>query len=156
MSDKITQEDKLNYEKYISESLPAIKQLQEYLKDNGRELDFSPKSLKIVDDIISKNISKRKLTHKEEYEGKIEELSEQEKWFIVRLGYYITEVVIKNLGAHWELDKVKSSFSYKRPVLRIEKTTFKIEPMGLVLASAKNGKSIYEWYRFIEGKYKPK
>ncbi len=107
MSDKITQEDKLNYDKYISESLPAIKQLQKYLKDNGRELDFSPKSLKIVDDIISKNISKRKLTHKEEYEGKIEELSEQEKWFIVRLGYYITEVVIKNLGAHWELDKVK-------------------------------------------------
>ncbi len=148
---KLNKED---YYKYISESTPCINQLKEYVGKDGYRLDFTSESLKFVDDLYRKNIAKKEKSY--ELDAKIPELSKQESWLIVRIAYYVAEVLIKNLGAQWELDNKKNSPSYNNAVIVIKGTIVKIEPLRVIYALISNDRSIYEWYRFIEGKYKPK
>lgn len=137
---KITKKDREDHQRYISESLPCIEQLKECVGEEKAYLDFTPESLKFIDEFV-KDLKKEITWHKE-----VEKFSDQEKWFIVRLAYYLAEVLIRNNGASWELDKTKSSFSFGRSVIKRDKPYYQLEPLNLVLNLWKQDRSFYEWY----------
>lgn len=141
MDNKITKKIKEEHQQYISESLPCIEQLKDYVGEEKDYLDFTPESLKFIDELVE-DLKKEIVWHKE-----IEKFSDQEKWFIVRLAYYLAEILIKNNGAKWELDKAKSSFSFGRSVIRRENPYYQIEPLNLVLILWKQDRSFHKWYK---------
>lgn len=137
---KISQQIKDEHEQYISESLPCIRQLKEHTGKDSDKLDFSLESLKFIDDLVS-NLKKEIIWYKD-----YDKLSDQEKWFIVRLAYYVVEILIRNNGGRWELDKVKSSLSFGKSVIRRNNPYYQVEPLNLVLNLWKQGRSFYDWY----------
>ncbi len=141
----MNEEDISQYKQYIADSLPAIKELKNALGSKSHLLDFSPESLTIVDDWIKKNFQ-------DYVQGS--QFSKEETWWIVRFSYYIAEVVIRNMGAKWELDNAKNSFSFGRAVITLGKD-FKVEPLGILVAHISNMRSIADWYKKIKAKYKP-
>lgn len=153
MNNKITKEDRKKNEQYIAESMPCIEQLKSFLGKEGEKLDFTIDSLKFIDELASKKI---KIIQSFDFNSSPSKLSDQESWLLVRIAYYVSEVLLKNLNTHWDLDKVKSSPSYKNSVIVMKGTIFKIDPLQVIFALIGNKRSIYEWYKYIEGKYKSK
>jgi|SRR3989338_3205727 len=97
---KITKQDVNGYNHYLDDALPCIEELKKYMGPKGEMLDFSQRSLKTVDEFL-KDVRVKIKYYKED--GR---LTKDEKWLIVRLAYYLAQVVITKEKAIHLLDEL--------------------------------------------------
>ncbi|MDO8604028.1 MAG: hypothetical protein Q7K40_01280 [bacterium] len=156
---KITKEDIKSFQRYLIDSPLCIGELIESLGEEGKKLDFTPESLKFIDTLLKEKIKKvDPIRRWEELDKPGPELTQEEKWLIVRLAYYLAEVLIQNLGAEWDIEKRSSHAQFKRAVLRIKNMLNGVDTQRAIFATGRNpnAKSLYDWYsrNFIEKKPK--
>ena len=143
---KITQEDRDAHERYLADSEACIAQLKERLGFEAVRLDFTPDSLKFVDEL--KKMWIRPVVAEDFVLGMPPRpLTEEEIWWAVRLAYYLAEVLIRNLDAKWDIETRPGHAKFKRSVLRGEKIFDGVDTQSIILAPGSNRQdTLYGWY----------
>lgn len=137
---KITKKDREDYQEYLADALPCIQQLRDLIGADENKPDFTPESFEALD--IFLNSYREKIFWYEDSER----LSDHERWLMVRVAYYVAEVLIQHKNMAWVLDTTKKSFSFGRAVLRRKTPYMQIEPLRLAFNIWKQKKKFAEWY----------
>lgn len=142
---KINLEILKEHQQYVADSQACIQELKKKFSTESKDLNYTPESLKLIDKIIKENIKKNE---NDSWPPKNPEISQEEKWLIIRLAYYVAEVFIQNTNAFWIIDEDNRSRFYGESVLLVPNKKQHYNPLRIVLASAKNHKSLYDNYIF--------
>lgn len=136
---------------FIADSKKSIDELKSVFPEYSKFLDYTPESLKKIDEIIEKNIEKA-----EDISWPIKESkpNKEEISLIVNISYYLADVVIRNLNAEWIIDKNQKSKTYTESVLKFSNSEECYNPLRVSLACAKNHKKLYDNYMFWEQRVK--
>jgi hypothetical protein len=138
-----------NFREHVSKMPFHLQRLREVLGQDASKLDYTKESLKFVDALISERIKKES-----DYRSTRKILLVGEEGFMVaRLSYYVADFLIKNFGMRWVVDDEGDSLDYRRPILVLDNTEFRINPLRLIFESGRNGTSVYDWYTQVEEKY---
>lgn len=138
-----------NFEEHVSKMPFHLQRLKEVLGQDAFRLDYTEESLQFVDTLISGTITKEagyRSTRKILLVG-------EEGFMVARLSYYVADLLIKKFGMRWAVDQERNSLDYRRPILVLDSTDFRINPLRLIFESGRNGTSVYDWYTKVEGKY---
>jgi hypothetical protein len=157
MKQKITKKEISDFRRFVLDSESCIEQLQNSLGAEGKKLNYSPESLHFIDSLlkykVQKDPQKQDMLKWDELQDKRPRILDTEEiWLIVRIAYYFAEVLIQNLGAEWSIEDRPRHVNFKKAVLKLSGVLNDIEPLGLVLKSAKreNSQSLYSMYIYSE------